>query len=161
MSKIDEVKDRWHRHAVSYSDMEWLFRRIDELEKTVIKDEPYLKVAGENAIYIIRLEGKVKELEALFALQRTRMDEATKMWQKATGKADVLPDLGDILAWFMERIEELEKDIASYVKYGEEYRVKLQFAELRIKSGLDGILIVQKENTDYWEAVLKQLREKP
>ena len=40
-----------------------------------------------------------------------------------------------------------------------ELEAKLQFVERRIKSGLEGILAVQKENTDYWEAVLKALQE--
>jgi hypothetical protein len=51
---------------------------------------------------------RVAELEALFALQKTRMTETTRMWQEATGKQDVLPDLGDLLAWLMARPGVLE-----------------------------------------------------
>jgi len=51
---------------------------------------------------------RIAELEALFALQQTRMAEATRMWQEATGKQDVLPDLGDLLAWLMARPAALE-----------------------------------------------------
>jgi len=51
---------------------------------------------------------RIAELEALFALQQTRMAEATHMWQEATGKQDLLPDLGDLLAWLMVRLVELE-----------------------------------------------------
>ena len=53
-------------------------------------------------------DARLAELEALFALQKTRMAEATRMWQEATGKQDVLPDLGDLLAWLMVRLVELE-----------------------------------------------------
>lgn len=48
------------------------------------------------------------DLEHIFALQRTRMDIATAMWQGATGKLDVLPDLGDLLDWLQARIKALE-----------------------------------------------------
>lgn len=42
------------------------------------------------------------DLNHLFELQNTRMDKATKLWQDATGKHDILPDLGDLLDWLME-----------------------------------------------------------
>jgi len=51
---------------------------------------------------------RIAELEALFALQQTRMAEATEAWHKATGKHDVLPDLGDLLAWLMTRSAAME-----------------------------------------------------
>jgi len=51
---------------------------------------------------------RIAELEALFALQQTRMAEATEAWHKATGKHDVLPNLGDLLAWLMTRSAAME-----------------------------------------------------
>lgn len=42
-----------------------------------------------------------KEYKALFDLQHTRMGEATKVWQKETGKHDTFPDLGDLLDWLL------------------------------------------------------------
>jgi hypothetical protein len=37
---------------------------------------------------------KNQELEMLFDLQHSRVTEATKLWQAAHDKPDVLPDLG-------------------------------------------------------------------
>ena len=43
------------------------------------------------------------ELQALFGLQRTRMDAARALWQEAhPEKENVWPDLGDLLAWLMQ-----------------------------------------------------------
>jgi len=53
-------------------------------------------------------KARYAELEALFALQQIRMAEATYMWQEATGRRDVLLDLGDLLAWLMARPAALE-----------------------------------------------------
>ncbi len=50
-----------------------------------------------------------KEIQALFDLQHTRMKEATRLWQDATGKHDILPDLGDLLTWLLDEIDRLEK----------------------------------------------------
>jgi len=70
---------------------------------------------GDKCWLIVQLETesleagvRIAELEALFDLQQTRMAEATRMWQEAMGKQDVLPDLGDLLAWLMARSVELE-----------------------------------------------------
>ena len=37
MSKLDDIKVRWHTQAVSYSDMEYLFCRIEELEQEKVQ----------------------------------------------------------------------------------------------------------------------------
>ena len=70
---------------------------------------------GDKCWLIVQLETesleagvRIAELEALFALQQTRMTEAIHIWQEATGKQDVLPDLGDLLAWLMARPAALE-----------------------------------------------------
>jgi len=49
-----------------------------------------------------QLQGRIEELEAVFAMQQTRLDKATKLWQDATGKHDTLPDLGVLLDWLMD-----------------------------------------------------------
>jgi hypothetical protein len=49
----------------------------------------------------IAAEARAEDLETLFRLQRTRMAEATKVWREATHKPDVVPDLGDLLAWLL------------------------------------------------------------
>ena len=55
------------------------------------------------------------ELEALFALQRTRTAEATAAWREATGRHDVSPDLGDLLAWLLRERAEAEEMVAELV----------------------------------------------
>ena len=76
-----------------------------------------LRKDAESLVHSFRLAAEARaraetkknaELERLFALQQTRMAEATRIWQKATGRQDVLPDLGDLLAWLMARPAVLE-----------------------------------------------------
>ena len=55
-------------------------------------------------------------LERLFALQQTRMAEATKVWREATGKRDVLPDLGDLLAWLLDNRRAPDPRVAALVE---------------------------------------------
>ena len=62
---------------------------------------------GEKAL----AEAEAAELHALFALQQTRMTEAVEAWRKATGKYGFLPDLGDLLAWLMDRPAALEAQV--------------------------------------------------
>ena len=54
-----------------------------------------------------------KELQDLFSLQQTRMGEATKRWQDATGEHNVLPDLGELLAWLMSGWDEARAQLAA------------------------------------------------
>ncbi len=60
-----------------------------------------------NARTIAQLEADCAELQQLFDLQYTRMGEATKFWREATGRHDVMPDLGDLLAWLVDEIKRL------------------------------------------------------
>ncbi len=55
-------------------------------------------------------EDEAKELWGVFYMYETRMGEATKLWQQATGEHDTLPDLGVLLDWLMGEIERLEKE---------------------------------------------------
>lgn len=48
------------------------------------------------------------ELNRLFELQWTRVGEATKLWQAATGRHDTLPDLGELVEWLIKRGDEVE-----------------------------------------------------
>jgi hypothetical protein len=60
--------------------------------------EPELKPACENC----------EDLQVLFDLQNKRMLEADKYWQEKTGNSNMLPDLGQLLKFLMDRIIELE-----------------------------------------------------
>lgn len=57
---------------------------------------------------------EARELSALFALQHGRMHEATELWraEDPAGRKLVIPDLGALLAWLLERIDRLT--VAAY-----------------------------------------------
>jgi len=57
-----------------------------------------MKKAREEA------EAELNEYKTLFDLQQQRMKAATRMWQQATNNYDILPDLGNLLKWLMDRI---------------------------------------------------------
>lgn len=72
------------------------------------------KVRGVQSLNLT-LSERLIDLEHLFELQQTRMTEATKAWRIETGRTRVLPDLGVLLKWLLDRhydqqrrIEELE-----------------------------------------------------
>ena len=48
------------------------------------------------------LAERVEELESLFDLQQSRMEEATRVWQESTGNKGILPDLGQLLEWLLD-----------------------------------------------------------
>lgn len=51
-----------------------------------------------------RQQARVKELEDLFSLQRSRMDEAVGFWRGQTGRFKDTPSLGDLLAFLLKEI---------------------------------------------------------
>lgn len=117
LKKYDEIRKRVYLTAAEC----WLVAQLEAETQTVerlqsiLESQPYKKVMKIRDITVsclrIRIEAaeaEAAELHALFALQQTRMAEATKAWQAATGKRDVLPDLGDLLAWLMDRPAALE-----------------------------------------------------
>ena len=80
------------------------------------------------------------EFNHVFDFQRDRLAKAEKMWQKATGKHDTMPDLGVLLDWLMAEIKELEKRIDDWrgavsgeTDRGMEWKDKAEKAEAEIK----------------------------
>jgi hypothetical protein len=66
---------------------------------------------------LARLREQVRKLmeennenEQLFNFQHTRTMEADKLWQKAHNKPLVLPDLGNLIGWLLERAEGSERE---------------------------------------------------
>jgi hypothetical protein len=51
---------------------------------------------------IARLERELEEYDMLFAIQETRMQDATEAWQKEHN-SESLPDLGKLLKWLLEK----------------------------------------------------------
>lgn len=44
-----------------------------------------------------------KLLDAVFNMQHKRLKRAEKAWQEAHNKPDVIPDLGELVEWLMEK----------------------------------------------------------
>lgn len=60
---------------------------------------------------IVELQEKNLELEQLFELQHKQMQEATHIWQRATGRFDTLPDVGQLLTWLLDERTALQKEL--------------------------------------------------
>lgn len=62
-------------------------------------------------VELISLQGKgflftceeCEDNEKLLDLQHSRMVQADKLWQKETGNLNVLPDLGKLIEWLLEK----------------------------------------------------------
>lgn len=52
-----------------------------------------------------KLKMELKDLNSLFSLQHTRTVKADRLWQKAHKKPNVLPDLGELVQWLMDRVK--------------------------------------------------------
>ncbi len=71
-------------------------------------------------------------LEKLFEMQHRRSQEADKRWQKATGKHDTIPDLGNLLQWLMNEIDRLAEK-STIEKHVELLDVATRLTEQRTK----------------------------
>lgn len=58
---------------------------------------------------LTELESRNKDLEDLFHLQQSHMGEAVEFWRRQTGRHDVTPDLGGLLAFLLKEIDERGK----------------------------------------------------
>lgn len=57
---------------------------------------------------VAELESELEEYASLIKLQHRRSVKASKLWQKAHNKPGVWPDLGELLAWLLERIGKMK-----------------------------------------------------
>ena len=81
----------------------------------------------------------VIEVNRTFNLQRSRMAAAVRLWQKATGRTDTWPDLGDLLAWLMKRAGKERKVADLLGKLHRTYRAILFPSER--EAGQDNIAV--------------------
>jgi hypothetical protein len=66
------------------------------------------QVINELRAEVERLKSANDDLNALFELQYTRMTEASALWRAESPEErhNVMPDLGALLTWLMEKIDE-------------------------------------------------------
>lgn len=92
---------------------------IDRLKRDVGEADQLIDIAKAELLrragmidqlrqQIVGLQEDLRDYEALFSLQTSRMQRATKVWQLETGHPDVLPDLGKLLDWLLSKCEEEE-----------------------------------------------------
>jgi hypothetical protein len=58
------------------------------------------------------LEESQRDYDALFDMQHKRTHKADVEWQTATGHADVLPDLGELIEWLRSDRDSLRRMVA-------------------------------------------------
>lgn len=83
---------------------------LDEVER--LKADLVLHKAFSNTARLEELEDEFavlwarnKELEDADHLRQSRMGEAVEFWRMSTGRDDVTPPLGDLLAWLMKELQ--------------------------------------------------------
>lgn len=69
---------------------------VDQHRESLRKENAELSAANEA------LRQRNGELDRLFELQHSRVQVADREWQQATGRTDVMPDLGRLVDWLRE-----------------------------------------------------------
>ena len=90
-----------------------------------LTDHDLINLAHESMNYLVT---EVMEFQTLEALQRSRMEEAEKLWHKAhPAKKHCIPDLGEVLGWLISEMQinktmalKLEKCVHDMVKKTED-----------------------------------------
>lgn len=113
-NRLEAIDQRTVGHPFGFvevlrPDYNWLRWKASGAEKAEAELDAQLTTYQARVKEIDKLEAELGEYRRLFDLQESRMKKAIKLWQKATGKTDTLPDLGDLLDWLMIRIKELEE----------------------------------------------------
>jgi hypothetical protein len=67
--------------------------------------------AADQHAEVVRLRTECGDLQRLFDLQHTRTVKAELLWRKATGQHNVLPDLGVLIDWLLDRVEKAETEV--------------------------------------------------
>lgn len=108
--RANRTTTRWLENYVDETDGDFslclsgdnLRAALDLLDEMIAEGWP-----GEMVV----LHEEAERLRELFALQRTRMREATALWQAAMAKPDVFPDLGELIAWLIQRAESARREV--------------------------------------------------
>lgn len=105
MSKIDELKDKFHCQAISYVDMIWLFEKIEKLEVKLMQQSNRIVGLKEQLrlanIDCFNTEAKLKLQIHNATKQRAIANEAIDKWSKVRDKLKLaegaIEDFEDIM----------------------------------------------------------------
>ncbi len=62
------------------------------------------KALKARDVHIAEQKARIAELEESFALYYDAIQRGTKLWQKATGLHEVLPDTAELVAWLLDLV---------------------------------------------------------
>lgn len=104
------------------------------------------------------LEAELAELEELLALQHRRTAKADALWQQATGRPHVLPDLGTLIEFLLDRAARAEDAAIQLAKQNSRLTSTLRSLILTLDRSLQGYGILEKPIQEA-RAVLDSLTE--
>lgn len=130
---LEKLIDDWRATCVTEQTigMEWKERALKTTKRKLHYQGCAIKAEAEN-----------KELQAVFDLQETRTKKAEKMWQEATGKRHILPDLGVLLDWLMGEVEQCREKV--------ELLKSTHIALVKAQTNVQGREIVRQRHHRKW-----------
>lgn len=75
-----------------------------------------IRICTDGDRRIAELEAKNEEWEASFKLYNNAMRRGTKIWQDATRRTRIWPDAAQLVAWLIQRCDQLEKITKEYAE---------------------------------------------
>ena len=102
---------------------------LDKLKNKILF-ESEIAILRCMALYSIDQLKECREenlgLNNLFDIQQTRMKKAVRMWRKDTGKKDTIPDLGDLLDYFLMIVKDLEQWKKDVLRAADDYDKQIE-----------------------------------
>ena len=68
------------------------------------------KALKARDVHIAEQKARIAELEESFDLYYDAIQRGTKLWQKATGLHEVLPDTAELVAWLLDLVHAAQKE---------------------------------------------------
>lgn len=158
--------DLAHHMPQALNELEQARARIRQLTQELTDmramRDGFAVAAGDFVGKIEALEARIQQLTIdneeytlLFNLQHTRTREADNLWQEATGNRDMLPDLGVLIQWLLDRIKALEsqlaakqEDVDAIIRVIERVEIKIERGDRTVADWLAQILQVLVINRD-------------
>lgn len=102
---------------------------------------------------IAELEEELREWEQSFDMYHDAVQRGTKIWQEATGRVEILPDLAELVAWLLNLVnraadappEVTEEMVEAGLEAAQRWHFEARFARQLIKDVLRAALEARKE----------------